>query len=278
MSRPASILFPSTPARHAPPMPTLIMVVAALAVPLVGCGSSMRARKPSLTPLAAAPRPAALDKSHFRGDASGSISEVDLQRVLAAPVFLETGARIGVLPVAAGYGLDAQLPLVEVPQRLSEALEGTGEFDVASEVSADWPTTRSIAGLRELAARYRCEYLMLYRHRFNDASRVNSWGITYLTVLGAFVAPVNTLESAGVLEATMFDAKSGTILFTVFERIRGERTANLWNNDRKHDDMKRGLLQKAATALAGQMVAKVRRLAAMRPAPADVGEVVAARP
>ncbi len=34
--------------------------------------------------------------------------------------------------------------------------------------------------LRELAARYRSEYLLLYRHRFVDRSYTNAWGWLYL--------------------------------------------------------------------------------------------------
>lgn len=52
---------------------------------------------------------------------------------------------------------------------------------VVSEVTTDWPTDGSIAGLRKLAARYRGEYLLLYRHRFVDRSWTNGWALSWLT-------------------------------------------------------------------------------------------------
>ena len=71
---------------------------------LSGCASS-RAAMPSLTPyaLSALPGPAAvLEENHFSRDRMG-VGEPELRQILAAPVFLEEHARIGVLPVATGY-------------------------------------------------------------------------------------------------------------------------------------------------------------------------------
>jgi hypothetical protein len=125
---------------------------------------------------------------------------------------------------------------------------------------------RGISGLRELAARYRCDYLLIYRHRFVDASYMNpaAWG--YLTVIGALFLPGQTLESAGVLEATLFDVKTGTLLFTAHERVHDQQNVNVWHNELKTQWMKKAMLESATQKLADQVVVKIRRLVAARPA------------
>jgi len=74
------------------------------------------------------------------------------------------------------------------------------------------------------------------------------------------VAPSRSLETAGVLEATLFDVRTGTLLFTVYERVRGRAEATPSGEDRKLQEVKTRLLEQAASKLAEQVVAKVRRL------------------
>jgi hypothetical protein len=257
--------------------------IGALALALLavagGCGATRPALRAELAPLNLRRAPGAvLEDNLFRRDGSGSISEQDLKRVLAAPVFVKPGARLGVVQVATGYVADGNLPLSSVPGELSRALEASGIFDVATEVSTDWPADHGISGLRELAARYRSEYLVLYRHRFVDRSWTNPWGWAYLTVVGALVVPSQTLETAGVLEATLFDVQTGSILFTVFERVGDSVIANVWYNDLKRRAMQERLLWQAANKLAQQVVTRARRLAMRRPpAAAPPAPVVAER-
>jgi hypothetical protein len=252
-----------------------------LAAGLSGCAASKGQMRVEMEPLALAEAPSAsrvLKKDHFKRDHSGSISEQDLRAVLDAPVFLEADARLGVVPVATCYQPDPDLPLAVVPQKLSAAMEDSGLFTVTTEVSTDWPADSGVSGLRELAARYRSEYLLLYRHRFVDRSYTNSWGWFYLTVLGIFVAPSQTLETDGVLEATLFDIKTGTLLFTVFERVHHESDENLFHNDRKRRLMKEKLLTEAAKKLADQVVHKSRLLAASRPVEEDKERLTSTEP
>jgi len=246
----------------------LVVIGIGASVLLGGCGAALRPLSAEMKPLDLAPQaPAVLQENHFTRDHAGSISEEDLRRVLAAPVFLEENARLGVIQVSTGYEPDADLPLTTVPATLSCALEEAGLFEVASEVSTDWPADRGVSGLRELATRYRAEYLLLYRHRFVDDTTTNAWGWAYLTLLGALFVPAETLQTAGVVEATLFDVKTGTILFTVFARVQSSEDANLWHQDLKRRAMKEKLLEQAAKRLADQVTAKSRRLAASRPKP-----------
>src|SRR5256885_2232839 len=126
---------------------------------LAGCSTQRAAMSAELPPLQ-------LIEDHFERDRIGGLTEDHLREILDAPVFLEEHARLGVVPVAARYEPDEMTPTVAAPAELVAALEQTGMFEMASEVSTEWPTDRGMPGLRELAARYRSDYLLLYRHRF----------------------------------------------------------------------------------------------------------------
>ncbi len=210
-----------------------------------GCATARAPLAAELPPMAlaseAAPpsQPPILTENRFSRDTAGSITEEGLREVLAAPVFLEEKARVGIVPVQGAYALDLDVPLPSVTAALADALDTSGEFELTSEVSTDFPVDRGLSGLRELAARYRCDYLLIYRHRFVDDSYMNpvAWG--YLTGVGALFLPGHTLESAGVLEATLFDVKTGTLLFTVNERVHAQEQVNLWHNDLKTQWMKK---------------------------------------
>lgn len=277
----------STPAPK-PSSPLLYMALLAL---LCGTGcAAQKALAPEMAPMsfaeaqdaaAGAPAPPPiLTENHFSRDRVGGITEEALREVLAAPVFLEEKARVGIVPVQGSYALDMDVPLPSVTAALADALDMSGEFELSSEMSTDFPADRGISGLRELAARYRCDYLLIYRHRFVDASYMNpvAWG--YLTVLGALFLPGQTIESAGVLEATLFDVKTGTLLFTVNERVHDQEQVNIWHNGLKTQWMKKKMLETATQKLADQVVGKIRRLVVARPAPEKKSSkaVVSSRP
>lgn len=227
-----------------------------------GCAHGI-ALRPEL-PLLEVARAPALDADHFRSDRPGALSEEALRAILDAPVELDETQRLGILPVSEAYRPERALPLPAVPAELSRSLDAAGLFQATSEMSSDWPADGDVAGLRELAARYRSRYLLLYRQRFLDRSWSNGWAWLYPTVIGLIVAPSRTLETAGVLEATLFDVRTGTILFTVYERVRASATDTPWDESRKLEILKLRLLDQAAGKLAESVVAKLRRLA---PAP-----------
>src|SRR5436305_246590 len=82
------------------------------------------------------------------------------------------------------------------------------------------------------------------------AGSANAWCLLYPTIIGAIVAPSRSLETAGVLEATLFDVRTGTLLFTVYERVRGRADATPSGEDRKLQEVKTRLLDQAASKLA----------------------------
>lgn len=255
-----------------------LMPLAAVLFLVSGC-AARRAEMPSLAPLVLEAAPAApiLEDNHFARDRM-TVGEAELKQILAAPVFLEENARIGVLPVASGYGPEEGVPLGAVPATLVEAFEASGLVDLSTEVSTEWPTASGLPGLRELAARYRTEYLLLYRHRFNDVTHANGWAWGFLTLVGALFLPGTSYESAGVLEATLFDVKTGTILFTVHERARGGDKAAPPNVTENLEALHRKLIGEASRKLAEQVIARCHRLVATRPGKTEQSASVVVAP
>ena len=236
-----------------------------LAVLGSGCAAA-RASAPSMAALSFDAMPASpppLTENHFARDRT-ALGEAELKEILAAPVFLEEGARVGVVPVASKYELDDDVPVEAAPAVLADAMEGSGLFELSSEVSTEWPTERGLPGLRELAARYRAEYLVLYRHRFNDAVSANALAIAYATVIG-LALPGTTIDTAGVLEATLYDVKTGTILFTVNERVHARESTSALSVDERKRQLHERLVAQAAPKLADQVLGRCRHLAAARP-------------
>jgi len=273
---------PTTAGRHATRRPTpndpedivmtkpleLLGLVLASALLTTACAAS-RPLQADLVPMqleGPAPAPV-LTENHFKRDVMGDIDEAQLRAILASPVFLEPQARIGILPVASGYGADPDVPLDRVPGDLEKALADSGQFEVVSEVTTDWPHAGTLGGLRELAARYRAEYLLLYRTRFVSRSYANGWALGWLTLVGGLILPHRTIEVAGVVEATLLDVKTGTLLFTAFERTHKVSDENVWQNDRKRAAMKRELLAQAQKSLTAKVLDQVTRLVAARPRP-----------
>jgi hypothetical protein len=244
-----------------------------------GCGASAPLRA-DLAPMAiaeAAAPPAPIDHDAFHRDQTGALSEDDLRALISGPVFLAEATRIGVVPVASSYGADEAIPLVGVPAVLAEALDDTGFFEMASEVSTDWPADGGISGLRELAARYQTRYLLLFRHRFVERTHPNGWAATYVALVTIPFVPGRVLETAGVLEATLFDVRTGTLLFTVHERVYAASDENVWANERKLRELREELLEEGAERLAEAVTHQMHRLVASRPTPGGAPSATASR-
>ena len=73
------------------------------------CGAARAPMKASMAPLAVAAEArtkAPLKTNHFQRDRIGTLSEAQVREILDAPVFLETDARIGIVPVVDRYEPD----------------------------------------------------------------------------------------------------------------------------------------------------------------------------
>ena len=69
-----------------------------------------------------------------------------------------------------------------------------------------------------------------------------------------------------MLEATLFDVKTGTILFTVHERVRSEAISAPPGVDARLAVMHRDMVKDAAKKLSDQVLLRCQRLVATRPA------------
>ena len=233
-------------------------VLAAAASTLVlGCGAAppMADSAPMAPPAMAAPAPAPIARSLFAKDTSGSLSENDLQKILEAPLDLEFPARVGVVPLAAPFepaGTVTIATRATASRDLARGLVGNPQFSHVSDVSTELPNGGGLEGLRVIAARYRIRYLLLYSERFVDDTHVNGWAWLYPTVIGMFVAPGVTVQSKGLLQADLFDVRTGTILFSVVQPMEVSETERMIGAGRAHKEH-----QAAAASAAAQKLAKV---------------------
>lgn len=203
---------------------------------------------------AEAAAPAALDQSHFARTAQGSLSEADLQKILDQPLELDLPGRVGVLPIIEAADWRGPSPSYErVTPGLSRFAEKLPADDGFAHVTEMMPIPSGALGmeaLREIAARYKLRYLLLYREHVDESQRANGIAAGYLSVVGAFVLPGSTLEVEGYSEASLFDVKTGLLLFTVRERLGDQRRSNVWQRDRKLGEMRETLATEAAGELA----------------------------
>lgn len=249
----------------------------------IGCGAAPHdAAMPTMAVAAAdAPaRPAVLTHSYFAKDSSGSLSEVDLQKVLESPIDLQFPARVGVVPLAKPFdpGEEVSIATRSVASRdLSRALVGHPYYSHVSDISTDLPNSGGLEGLRVIAARYRLRYLILYSERFEDSTHLNGWAWLYPTLIGMFVAPGITVQSAGIAQADLLDVRTGTILFSVVQPMGVSETSLMIGSDRTHQEHQRKEATRAARSLAKLVAARTNELIAWADKAALGGEVAKTR-
>ena len=210
--------------------------------------------------------PAPITHSMFSKDTSGSLSEGDLQKILEAPLDLELPARVGVVPLAQPFDPGGSVTIATratASRDLARSLIGNPYFSHVSDVSTELPNTGGLEGLRVIAARYRMRYLLLYSERFQDDTHLNAWAWLYPTVIGMFAAPGVTVASKGLLQADLFDVRTGTILFSVVQPVEVAEKEQMIGAARAHKEAQ----AKVATAGAQQLAKLVSK---------QVNELVAA--
>ena len=209
--------------------------------------------------------PAPLDRSLFARDPTGQLDEDKLQAILAAPIELDLPARVGILPVVPAKDWRGPGPSFEVPDGVAPfaaALRGDGPFSLVTETVAIPSGALGMEALREIAARYALRYVVLYREELRKTSRANGVAALYATLVGALFLPGQTLEVRGYLEASLFDVKTGMLLFTVRRSVEATRQANVWYPDDKLDALGASLARRYAPDLAGDVRADVGRFEA----------------
>jgi len=241
-----------------------------LAALLTACAAGPRHSAPAQ--IAAQPEPTVLDRSLYSKDASGSLTEGQLQAILSKPIDLQFPARVGVVPLARAF--DPEEP-VSVRTRstaardLAKALGGSPQFSHVSDISTDLPKPGGIEGLRVLAARYRLRYLLLYSERFEDDTHLNGWAWLYPTVIGMFVAPGVTVESHGLAQVDLLDVRTGTILYSVVEPMHVSSQQLMIGAARAHVDRQVSESSSAAARLAKRVSSQANALVAYADAAVD---------
>lgn len=251
---------------------------------LTACSASKPMAEAPSAPMAAmgpeaAAAPVPLQKSHFARTAQGTLSESDLQKILDQPLELDLPGRVGVLPIVEAEDWRGPSPsYARVTPGLSRFADKLPADDGFAHVTEMMPIPSGALGmeaLREIAARYKLRYLMLYREHVNETQRANGIATGYMSVVGAFVLPGSTLEVEGYAEASLFDVKTGLLLFTVRERLGEQRRSNVWQRERKLGDMRETLATKAADQLAKRTRVALEDLRLSLDAPATLPAEIA---
>lgn len=221
---------------------------------------------PAQASMAAPAAPPPLDRSVFARDPSGQLSEDALQKILASPIELDLPSRVGVLPIITATDWRGPSPDYErVPPGVSPLVMRLRKDPAFSLVTEMMPIPSGALGmeaLREVSARYRLRYVILYREVLAKKAHHGAWAWVYATGVGALVAPGRINEVYGYIEATMFDVKTGLLMFTTRRAVMGSEETNEWHAADKLAKLASLTSSKAAPELAVDVLADVRRFAA----------------
>jgi len=246
------------------------LLLVSLVVTLTACGASkMRmasSAMPSAQPSIAAPAaPPPLDRSVFARDPNGQLSEEMLQKILAAPIELDLPSRVGVLPIITATDWRGPSPDYErVPAGVSPLvaqLRRDAAFSLVTEMMPIPSGSLGMEALREAAARYRLRYVILYREVLARKNHLNAWAWGYITGIGALFLPGKQNEVFGYIEATMFDVKTGLLMFTTRRSVYASARANEWRTDDKLAQLASNTVSKFSPNLALDFLLDVRRFA-----------------
>jgi hypothetical protein len=239
----------------------LLFVTAACGAKMTMASRPMAAGEP---PPAMKQAPPPLERSLFDKSPNGALTEEAIQKILAAPIELELPARVGVLPIMTatdwrGPGPDYRVPSGVAP--LVKALRQDKAFSLVTQTMVIPSGALGMEALREVAARYRLRYLLLYREVLAKGSRFNPWAWGYATVVGAFFLPGKHQEVYGYTEVSMFDVKTGTLMFTTRRAITASQRSNQWHQEVKLDQLAANAIAKFAPDLAYDVRADLRKYA-----------------
>jgi hypothetical protein len=210
------------------------------------------------------PTPPPLAKSEFSKDPHGQLTEDALQKILASPIELSLPSRVGVLPIATARDWRGPSPDERVPAGVAnfvEALRRDAAFSLVTQTMVIPSGALGMEALREVAARYRLRYLMLYREVLAKKTKLNPWASGYATLVGMFFLPGQQHEVYGYIEASMFDVKTGLLMFTTRRSINASEKATMWYGTDKIDRLASIATSKFSPDLAADALSDLRRFA-----------------
>ena len=243
------------------------LLLVCLFVVFAACGGGHKMASAPMTAAAgpaAQPAPPPLDRSVFARDPSGQLSEDALQKILAAPIELDLPARVGVLPVLTARDWRGPNPDHQVPAGVDsfvKQLRKDPAFTLVTQTMVIPSGALGMEALREIAARYRLRYVLLYREVLAKNRRLGAWAWGYLTGVGALFLPGQRQEVYGYIEASMFDVKTGLLMFTTRRSIYAQQRTNQWNKQEKLDKLAASATSKYAPDLAIDVEIDLRRFA-----------------
>lgn len=214
-------------------------------------------------PAQAAPPP--LDRSVFSRDPHGQLTEDALQKILASPIELSLPSRVGVLPITTASDWRGPNPDDRVPAGVANfvtALRRDPAFSLVTQTMVIPSGALGMEALREVAARYRLRYLMLYREVLAKKTKHTGWAAGYATLVGALFLPGQRHEVYGYIEASMFDVKTGLLMFTTRRAITASQTSNVWYGADKLDRLASNVTSKFSPELATDVLVDLQRFAA----------------
>lgn len=245
-----------------------VLLVVCLASLAAGCGAakpqyaSARMAEAPAQPMAAPPP---LERSLFARDPQGQLTEDALQQILAAPIELDLPARVGVLPVITAKDWRGPNPDYQrVPAGVApfvRQLRGREPFTLVTEIMPIPSGALGMEALREVAARYRLRYVMLYREIIATKRRSGPLAWTYATIIGAAFVPGQKHAAYGYIEASMFDVKTGLLMFTTRRAVSATASSNLWHQDDKMASMVSSMVGRFAPTLADDVMSDLYRFA-----------------
>ena len=231
---------------------------------LSGCGGmAMRSEAAPAAP-DQPQAPAKLHRSLFSKDVSGSVSEDDLQKILESSFDLELPARVGVVALAEPFDGEAGGSVAlqgTVAKILTKKLDGSEHVSFATDVSTELPNPSGLEGLRVIAARYRTRYLLIATVTREDVSHLNNWAWLYATGVGVLLAPGQTVATQGLVQASLFDVKNGTVLYTTVEPFETSSQTWLIGGGRQQAEDDGEAVAKATKRLAKKVLVQNNRLA-----------------
>jgi hypothetical protein len=239
--------------------------IAAVIPLLAACAA---AHKMASAPMSAMPNaaPPPLERSLFARDPNGQLSEDALQKILASPIELDLPSRIGVLPIITATDWRGPGPDFEhVPPGVAPLVTRLRKDPAFSLVTEMMPIPSGALGmeaLRESAARYRLRYIILYREVLARQQRLGPWAFGYATAIGALFLPGHEQEVYGYIEATMFDVKTGLLMFTTRRAVIASQRTNEWHTSDKLAKLASNTTSRFAPDLATDVLVDVRRFAA----------------
>lgn len=234
---------------------------------VAGCaaGSMKMASAPmAAAQMGAAPAAPPLDRSLFDKNPNGSLTEESLQKILAAPIELDLPARVGLIPIMTakdwrGPGPDDRVPSGMEP--LIQELRKSPHFTLLTQTMVIPSGALGMEALREIAARYRLRYVMLYREVLANDSMLTAVAWGYATVVGALFLPGKRQEVWGYTEVSMFDVKTGTLMFTTRRAIAASQSTNQWHQKQKLEKLTSRAIAKFAPDLAHDVLADLEDFA-----------------